>query len=76
MNKFKIYISALTQLNLDDHNRIATTDLRILRRIVRDSLTRGYSAEDTLKMFHQLKEGKRKIYLYFRKNLMLCLTQL
>ena len=45
---FKIYISALTQLNIDNHNRISTTDSRKVRRIVRDSLSRGYGAEDTL----------------------------
>lgn len=67
-NKFKIYISALTQLNLDDHNRIATTDLRILRRIVRDSLTRGYSAEDTLKMFPSVKRGEEKNIFVFQEE--------
>ncbi|MEG2985908.1 MAG: nucleoside kinase, partial [Peptostreptococcaceae bacterium] len=51
VNKFKVYISALTQLNLDNHNRIATTDVRKVRRIVRDYLSRGYGAEETLKMW-------------------------
>lgn len=46
--KFRIFISALTQLNIDDHNRIPTTDLRLIRRIVRDSLSRGRSAEKTI----------------------------
>ncbi|WP_461204627.1 nucleoside kinase [Clostridium sp. DL1XJH146] len=59
-NKFKIYISALTQLNLDNHNRIATTDVRRIRRIVRDYLSRGYSAEDTLKMWPSIKKGEEK----------------
>ncbi|MFA9397500.1 MAG: nucleoside kinase [Clostridiaceae bacterium] len=64
-NKFKIYISALTQLNLDNHNRIATTDVRIIRRIVRDSLSRGYGAEDTLKMWDSIKRGEKKnIFIY------------
>lgn len=64
-NKFKIYISALTQLNLDNHNRIATTDVRILRRIVRDALSRGYSAESTLKMWNSIKKGEKKnIFVY------------
>jgi uridine kinase len=59
-NLFKIYISALTQLNIDNHNRISTTDVRKVRRIVRDSLSRGYKAEDTLKMWESIKRGERK----------------
>ena len=50
-NKYKIYISALTQLNIDEHNRIPTTDGRLIRRIVRDARTRGSSAKATLKMW-------------------------
>lgn len=64
-NKFKIYISALTQLNLDNHNRIATTDIRRLRRIVRDYLSRGYGAEQTLIMWPSIKRGEQKnIFIY------------
>ncbi|HEY5563261.1 MAG TPA: nucleoside kinase [Clostridiaceae bacterium] len=64
-DKFKIYISALTQLNLDGHNRIATTDVRILRRIVRDFLSRGYGGEDTLKMWPSIRRGEEKnIFVY------------
>lgn len=64
-NKYKIYISALTQLNLDNHNRIATTDVRKIRRIVRDYLSRGYGAEDTLKMWASIKRGeKRNIFVF------------
>ncbi|MGL5150644.1 MAG: nucleoside kinase [Clostridium sp.] len=64
-NKFKIYISALTQLNLDNHNRIATTDIRKIRRIVRDYLSRGYGGEDTLKMWPSIRRGERKnIFVY------------
>lgn len=64
-NVFKIYISALTQLNIDNHNRISTTDSRKVRRIVRDSLSRGYGAEDTLKMWSSIKRGeKRNIFVY------------
>lgn len=64
-NKFKIYISALTQLSLDNHNRIATTDVRKIRRIVRDFLSRGYGAEDTLKMWPSIKRGEKKnIFVY------------
>jgi uridine kinase len=64
-NLFKIYISALTQLNIDNHNRISTTDVRKVRRIVRDSLSRGYKAEDTLKMWGSIKKGEKKnIFVY------------
>ena len=63
--KFKIYISALTQLNLDNHNRIATTDIRRIRRIVRDYLSRGYGAEETLKMWPSIRRGEEKnIFVY------------
>lgn len=57
-HKFKIYISPLTQINMDDHNRIATTDVRIIRRIVRDSLSRGYNAEYTLRMWPSVRRGE------------------
>lgn len=64
-NKFKIYISALTQLNLDNHNRISTTDIRKVRRIVRDSLSRGYGAELTLNMWSSIRRGEEKnIFVY------------
>ncbi len=64
-NKFKIYISALTQLSIDNHNRIATTDVRKIRRIVRDFLSRGYGAEETLKMWPSIRAGERKnIFVY------------
>lgn len=63
--KFKIYISALTQLNLDNHNRISTVDVRRIRRIVRDNLSRGHKAEDTLKMWPKIKRGEQKnIFVY------------
>lgn len=67
-NKFKIYISALTQLNVDNHNRIATTDVRIIRRIVRDYLSRGYGGEDTLKMWPSIKRGEEKNIFTFQEN--------
>ena len=64
-SKFKIYISALTQLNLDNHNRISTTDIRRIRRIVRDYLSRGYGAEQTLMMWPSIKRGEQKnIFIY------------
>lgn len=67
-NKFKIYISALTQLNLDNHNRIATTDIRRIRRIVRDYLSRGYGAESTLKMWPSIKRGEQKNIFVFQEE--------
>src|SRR5665648_611119 len=58
--KFKIYISPFTQLNIDEHNRIPTTDARMLRRIVRDSQFRGYSAKDTIKLWPKVRTGEDK----------------
>ena len=66
--KYKIYLSALTQLNLDDHNRISTADVRIIRRIVRDSLSRGYSGEATLKMWDSIKRGEKKNIFIFQEE--------
>lgn len=64
-DKFKIYISALTQLNVDEHNRIPTTDGRLLRRIIRDARTRGYSAEDTIERWDSVRRGEdRNIFPY------------
>ena len=57
--KFKVYISALTQLNLDDRNRISTTDNRLIRRMVRDHQFRGHSAETTLLMWPSVRRGER-----------------
>lgn len=57
-SKFKIYISALTQINIDEHNRISTTDGRLIRRIVRDSRTRGTKAKDTIKMWPSVRRGE------------------
>ncbi|SKA85355.1 uridine kinase [Caloramator quimbayensis] len=59
-NKYKIYISALTQLNIDDHNRIPTTDVRLLRRIVRDNMSRGRDAQATILSWPQVREGEEK----------------
>lgn len=64
-NKFKIYISALTQLNIDDHNRIPTTDGRLIRRMVRDARTRGSSAQATIRMWPTVRRGEeRNIFPY------------
>lgn len=59
-DKFKIYISVLTQINLDNHNRIPTTDLRLIRRIVRDYNFRGYSAEKTILNWDSVRRGEDK----------------
>lgn len=59
-SKFKIYISALTQLNVDEHNRIPTTDGRLIRRLVRDSRTRGSSAKDTIAMWGSVRRGEEE----------------
>lgn len=59
-NKFKIYISALTQLNIDEHNRIPTTDGRLIRRMVRDARTRGTSAKQTIEMWPSVRRGEEK----------------
>ncbi len=60
INKFKIFIGPFTQLNIDNHNRIHTSDTRRLRRIVRDNKTRGYNAADTLRMWKKIREGEEK----------------
>ena len=57
-SKYKIYISCLTTLNIDDHNRIPSTDARLLRRIERDARTRGYSAQATIKMWPSVRRGE------------------
>ena len=59
-NKYKIYISALTQITIDDHNRIQTTDTRLIRRIVRDNRFRGQSALETLKRWPSVRRGEEK----------------
>ena len=59
-SKYKIYISCLTTLNIDDHNRIPTTDARLLRRIARDARTRGYGAQATIKMWPSVRRGEEQ----------------
>jgi uridine kinase len=62
---YRVYLSALTQLNIDQHNRVPTTDTRLLRRIVRDATYRGYSACETLKRWESVRRGeKRWIFPY------------
>ena len=59
-SKFKIYISALTQLNIDEHNRIPTTDGRLIRRMVRDARTRGTSAAETIARWYSVRRGEEE----------------
>ena len=59
-NKFKIYICPLTEINMDDHNRVSTTDNRLLRRIIRDNRTRNYSVEKTLAAWSKVRTGEEK----------------
>ncbi len=66
--KFKIYVSALTQLNLDDHNRISTTDTRVLRRIVRDRQFRGRDALGTLRRWDSVRRGEREHIFPFQEE--------
>lgn len=66
--KFKIYINALTQLNIDNHNRIHTSDTRKLRRIVRDNKFRCYSASETLNMWKNIREGEEKHIFPFQDD--------
>ena len=66
--KFKIYISALTPMNLDDHNKISTSDNRLLRRMVRDYRTRGYNAIDTLSRWPSVKNGENKYIFPFQND--------
>jgi len=67
-NKYKIYISALTQLNIDDHNRIPTTDGRLIRRIVRDYQFRGASIEDTLSMWPSVRRGEEQYIFPYQEQ--------
>lgn len=67
-SKFKIYISALTQLNVDEHNRIATTDGRLIRRMVRDARTRGTSARNTIAMWPSVRRGEEENIFPFQED--------
>ncbi|MCI8326963.1 MAG: nucleoside kinase [Lachnospiraceae bacterium] len=67
-SKFKIYISALTQLNIDEHNHLPTTDARLLRRIVRDSRTRGTNAQETIAMWPSVRRGEEKHIFPFQEE--------
>lgn len=67
-SKFKIYISALTQLNIDEHNRIPTTDGRLIRRMVRDARTRGSSAQRTISMWPSVRRGEDENIFPFQED--------
>lgn len=64
----RVYVSALTQLNIDWHNRVPTTDVRLLRRIVRDAQHRGYNAADTLKRWGSVRRGEKHNIFPFQEN--------
>lgn len=65
---YRVYISALTELNLDRHNRVSTTDCRLIRRIVRDAATRGYTARDTLARWDSVTRGEKQNIFPFQDN--------
>ena len=65
---FRIYVSALTQLNLDRHNRVSTTDTRLIRRIVRDARARGYSAADTIGRWESVRRGEKRHIFPYQEN--------
>ncbi len=67
-NTFRIYVSCLTQLNLDRHNRISTTDTRMLRRIVRDARDRGYSASQTIARWESVRQGEKVHIFPYQEN--------
>lgn len=67
-SKYKIYISALTQLNIDEHNCLPTTDGRLLRRIVRDARTRGTNARETIAMWDSVRRGEQKYIFPFQEG--------
>ena len=66
--KYKVYISALTVLNLDRFNRVSTTDTRLIRRIVRDHQFRGYSAQNTIRTWNKVNEGEKKNIFPFQEE--------
>jgi len=65
---FRIYVSALTQLNLDRHNRVSTTDTRLIRRIVRDARERGYNAAHTIRQWEAVRNGEKRHIFPFQEN--------
>lgn len=67
-NIFRIYVSVLSQVNIDSHNRVPTTDVRLLRRIVRDARGRGYSATDTLMRWQSVRRGEKRNIFPYQEN--------
>ena len=67
-NTFRIYVSCLTQLNLDYYNRISTTDTRMLRRIVRDANSRGFAAQRTIELWESVRRGEREYIFPYQEN--------
>lgn len=65
---YRIYVSALTQLNIDRHNRVPTTDVRLIRRIVRDATYRGYSAVETLSRWESVRRGEKRNIFPYQEN--------
>ena len=65
---YRVYVSALTQLNIDHHNRVPTTDTRLLRRIVRDARSRGYSAQDTIQRWESVRRGEERNIFPYQEN--------
>ena len=65
---YRIYVSALTQLNLDRHNRVSTTDTRLIRRIVRDARERGYTAAQTISRWESVRDGEKEFIFPFQEN--------
>ncbi len=65
---FKVYVSALTQINLDRHNRVSTTDTRLIRRIVRDARERGYSAAQTIARWESVRRGEKRYIFPYQEN--------
>jgi len=65
---YRIYVSALTQLNIDRHNRVSTTDTRLIRRIVRDAWARGYSAQETIARWESVRRGEKRHIFPYQEN--------
>jgi uridine kinase len=65
---FHVYVSALTQLNLDRHNRVSTTDTRLIRRIARDARERGYTAQVTIKRWESVRRGEKRYIFPYQEN--------
>lgn len=65
---FRVYVSALTQINLDRHNRVSTTDTRLIRRIVRDARERGYEAKDTISRWESVRRGEKRYIFPYQEN--------